>query len=276
METVGLLEVRRVTQLTPRMRRVTFTAPEDLEHWPDQQFKLYFPRDGQRVPVLPPSDGDDMRWYQAFLAVPEQERPWMRSFTVRSHDPARHELDVDFVLHGVHGPAARWAAGAAPGQLLGRYGPAAMYRTSLPESGDYLLAGDESAIPAISSLVAALPPTARATVVIEVHDAAEEQVLETAAEVETRWVHRDGREPGADLLPATVAEVSVAPGTVAWLGGEAGAVRAMRRHLVARGVPKRLIEFTGYWRRHLTQDDAPSTEDLADAQEKLAAARQRS
>lgn len=97
---MGLLVVREVVHLTPRMRRVTFTAPEDLEHWPDQQLKLYFPRDGRRVPVLPPSDGDDMRWYQAFLAVPEQERPWMRSFTVRAHDPARDELDVDFVLHG--------------------------------------------------------------------------------------------------------------------------------------------------------------------------------
>nr|WP_188296427.1 SIP domain-containing protein [Streptomyces sp. CBMA156] len=57
----------------------------------------------------------------------------------------------------------------------------------------------------------------------------------------------------------------------AWLAGEAGAVRALRRHLVEeRGVPKASIDFTGYWRHRLTQDDAPTAEDLADAQERLA------
>jgi hypothetical protein len=56
----------------------------------------------------------------------------------------------------------------------------------------------------------------------------------------------------------------------AWLAGEASTVRALRRHLVGdRGFAKSDIEFTGYWRRKLTQDDAPTPEDLADAAEKL-------
>lgn len=266
MDLVGWLEVSRVETLTPRMRRVTFTAPEGFVTWPDQQLKLYFPREGQDVPRLPSSDGDDMRWYQAFLAIPERERPWMRSFTVRSYDQERGLLDVDFVLHGDSGPAARWAAGARPGHVLGRYGPSADYRTTLPEAERYLFAGDETAIPAVGSLLAALPARARATVVLEIHDAAEEQELSSAADVEVHWVHRDG---GA-RLPGKVAELPVPE--VAWLAGEAGVVRSLRRHLVERGVPKRMIEFTGYWRRTLAQDDPPTNEDLAEARERAAAA----
>ncbi|GAB3441956.1 siderophore-interacting protein [Actinophytocola sediminis] len=269
MDLVGLLAVLSVKHMTPRMRRITFAAPEGLTTWPDQQLKLYFPRQGQRVPSLPPSDGDDMRWYQAFLAIPEQERPWMRSFTVRSHDPARGELEIDFVLHGASGPAARWAATAAPGQVLGRYGPSAAYRTTLPKATRYLFVGDEAAIPAIGSLLSALPEDVRVTAVLEVRDEAEEQPLPSPASVEFHWLHRHDRAAGGDLLPAKVAELPVPSGSVAWLAGEAGVVRSLRRNLVDRGIPKNMIEFTGYWRRSLTQDDPPTTEDLAEAQERL-------
>ncbi|WP_207232353.1 SIP domain-containing protein [Micromonospora kangleipakensis] len=52
---------------------------------------------------------------------------------------------------------------------------------------------------------------------------------------------------------------------------ESGAVRALRRHLVEeRSVDKRSIEFTGCWRLRMTQDDAPTEEDLAEVQERLA------
>lgn len=74
---------------------------------PDQQVKLYFPRPGQTAPVLPEpgTDGDPMRWYGAFQAIPEDERPWMRSYTVRAHDPASGTIDIDFVLHEGRGRA---------------------------------------------------------------------------------------------------------------------------------------------------------------------------
>lgn len=267
MEVVGTLPVTRVRQLTPRMARVSFTAPEGFESWPDQQLKLCFPRGGPlRLPEQP---GDDvMRWYQAFLAIPEASRPWMRSFTVRSHDPSRGELDIDFVLHGDAGPAARWARSAAPGQVLGRYGPSRDYARPLPPGDWHLLAGDETALPAIGSLLESLPPSARALVFAEVADPLEQQPL--PGEVEVRWLHRSR---GESLVAAVRAASFPAGHASAWLAGEAGAVRTLRRHLVGeRGVPKRSIEFAGYWRRDLTQDDAPTEEDLAEARERLAQA----
>ncbi|OLF11898.1 siderophore-interacting protein [Actinophytocola xanthii] len=270
MEAVGLLEVTAVRRVTPRLVRVSFRAPEGFTAWPDQQLKLLFPREGQTKPRLPPADDDQMRWYTAFLAIPEAERPVMRSFTVRGHDPGRGEIDVDFVLHGDHGPAARWAAAVEPGQVLGRYGPSEVYRRPLPAASRYLFAGDETALAAIASLLASLPAGASAEVVVEVASAAEEQGLTSPARITSHWLHRDGRPPGGDLLLSAVTALEVPPTAVAWLAGEAAVVRALRRHLVGRGVPKARIEFAGYWRRGLTEDDPPTPEDLAQAQERLA------
>ncbi|MFE1173871.1 siderophore-interacting protein [Streptomyces sp. NPDC058773] len=277
---VALIQVTDVRRITPHMVRVTFAGDglDDFPAWPDQQLRLLFPRAGRREPRLPDTPADDaMGWYQAYLALPEDERPWMRSYTVRSHDPVRHRITVDFVLHGTAetaGPATRWAASATVGDLLARYGPVAAYARPLPlDRADWLLlAGDATALPAIGSLVEALPAGARALACIEVPGPADEQRFTTRADLTVRWVHADGRH---DALPTAVRALTFPPGEVfAWLAGEAGAVRALRRHLAGeRGVGKRQIDFSGYWRRALTQDDAPTEEDLAEAQERLAAAR---
>lgn len=298
---VALIHVSDVRRITPRTVRVTFTGDglDTFPTWPDQQLKLCFPRPGQSAPRLPGPEacGDVMRWYQAFLALPEEERPWMRSYTVRSYDADRREITVDFVLHGAAaaatgptdsspaavGPATRWAASAAVGDTLARYGPDPVYAKPLPlDTLDWLLlAGDATALPAIASLLDALPEHTRAVACIEVADAAEEQPLATGRDgVTVRWVHRDTASadagaPGGPLLDA-VREVGIPGGAVhAWLAGEAGTVRALRRHLVQdRGLDKRQIDFTGYWRRSLTQDDAPTSEDLAEARERRAAAQE--
>lgn len=291
---VALIQVTDVRRITPHMARITFAGEglDDFPTWPDQQLKLCFPKPGQTEPRLPDegADGDVMRWYQAFLAIPEDERPWMRSYTVRSYDPNRQQITVDFVLHGASasasastadaacGPATRWAASASVGDTLARYGPDAVYARPLPlDTADWLLlAGDETALPAIGSLVESLPPGACAVAYIEVADTAEEQRFTTRADVTVHWVHRNGidAEHGDALLSAVRAAGPFPSGSAfAWLGGEAGAVRGLRRHLVGeRGIDKRQIDFTGYWRRKLTQDDAPTEEDMAEAKEKIAAA----
>ncbi|MDX3192195.1 siderophore-interacting protein [Streptomyces sp. MN03-5084-2B] len=262
MKPTGLLEVTAVRRVTPRMVRVTFTGSglADLEPWPDQQLKLLFPPPGRPV-RLPSADDDVMRWYQAYLAIPAEERPVMRSYTVRSRQG--DTIDVDFVLHpGSAGPATAWAAQAAVGDVLGRYGPDPAYRRPLSTADTLLCAGDETAIPAVASILSEVD---NAIVFLEVADAAEEQELPG----EVHWLHRDGAEHGSRLLEA-VRGATLPEGSAAWLAGEAATVRALRRHLVGeRGLAKNVVEFTGYWRRSLTQDDAPTPEDLADAAEKL-------
>lgn len=272
---VAQLKVVEVRRLSPHLVRVSFTG-DGLAHlttWPDQQLKLLFPRPGQAEPVLPElqADGDVMRWYQAYLAIPEQQRPVMRSYTVRAHHPETATIDIDFVLHGAAGeggPATAWAGRARVGDVLGRYGPDPQYAKPLADSDWVLLAGDQTALPAIATLLESLSAGRKALVCLEVPDAAEEQDLASAAELSLRWVHGNGPGTLVDAVRAT--EFPAGKG-IAWLAGEAGAVRALRRHLVdERGMAKPDIEFTGYWRRKLTQDDAPTEEDLAEIRERLA------
>jgi NADPH-dependent ferric siderophore reductase len=273
---VTYVRVTEVERITPGTARIGFTAdelPGLLEDRPDQQMKLCLPRAGQTVPRLPERDADDpygMRWYEACLAIPEAERPWMRGFTVRSYDRERNVMAVDFVLHGAGGPASRWGAAARVGDVLGMVGPSSLYARPLPAARRMLLAGDETALPAIATLLEALPAGTGAVVYAEVADAAEERALPIAAGgAEVHWVHRNRggslvaavREAGPDLDGVDAA----------WVAGEASAVRALRRHLVEeRRLPKGSVEFSGYWRRALTQDDAPTEEDLAWAAERAA------
>ncbi|MFE7109656.1 siderophore-interacting protein [Streptomyces sp. NPDC057575] len=268
---VSYVRVVGVERITPGTARVTFTGDALtglMEDRPDQQMKLCFPREGQGVPRLPEPEADDtygMRWYEAYLAIPGSERPLLRSFTVRAYDRGRDVMTVDFVLHGDDGPAARWGRDARAGDVLGMVGPSSLYARPLPAADWLLMAGDESALPAIATLLESLPAGARALVWAEVADAAEERPLGSAGEVSVHWVHRDG---GGSLADAVRAAPLPAGTGAAWLAGEAAAVRALRRHLVEeRGLPRAAVQFSGYWRRSLTQDDAPTEEDLAWAKE---------
>ncbi|MFD3791160.1 siderophore-interacting protein [Streptomyces cyaneofuscatus] len=275
---VSYVRVTGVERITPRTARITFTGdalPRLMEDRPDQQMKLCLPREGRSVAegLLPEQDAEDtygMRWYEAFLAIPEARRPRMRGFTVRAYDRERNAMTVDFVLHGDGGPASRWGGAARPGDVLGMVGPSSLYARPLPEAERMLLAGDETALPAIATMLEALPATTSALVYAEIADAGEEVELPAAAGgVEVRWVHRDR---GGSLVAAVRgAGAGLDEVDAAWVAGEASAVRALRRHLVGeRGLPKGAVEFSGYWRRALTQDDAPTEEDLVWAAERAA------
>lgn len=273
---VSLVTVTDVQRLTPGMARVTFradTLPASVGGTPDEQVKLCFPQAGQDRPRLPEADGDTMRWYQAFLAIPEDERPVMRSYTVRRRHPGTDLVDIDFVLHDDAGPATRWARTAEPGRVIGMVGPSAAYARPLGEADLLLLAGDETALPAIGTIAESLPQGARAVAYIEVTDATEEQHLDSRADLTVHWLHRGPAAPGRSHILVDAVRRADLPGdgVFAWLAGESAAVRALRRHLVdERGIDKGAVEFSGYWRLKLTQDDAPTAEDLAEAQERLA------
>ncbi|MFD0690127.1 siderophore-interacting protein [Actinomadura fibrosa] len=281
---VRRVHVVRAGNVTPHMRRVVLGG-DDLADLvldgPDQQVKLYFPKPGQREPRLPEpgDDGDWAGWYQRLVALPEDERPWARSYTLRAHDPAEHTVTVDFVLHPNAGPATRWAAAAAPGAALGMFGPSPDFARRVPLTASFasarqvLLAGDETAVPALGTLAEALPEGLPTVAYIETAGPEDEVAFPTRGDLTVHWLHRGDTPAGrAGLLGAAVRAADLRPdGLFAWLAGEAGAVRDLRRHLVGdRGVPKNRIDFAGYWRLDLTQDDAPTDADMAEARERLA------
>ena len=282
--------VARTERLGPAFLRLTLTGA-DLRGFGagghDQRIKLVLSRDGQPVePLLRSGPG----WYQDYCALPDDVRPHLRTYTVRAARPEVGELDVDVVLHGVAGgqpgPAASWAAAARPGDPLVILGPdrpgsgrAWGCEWAPPPAGPLFLAGDETAVPAISAIVESLPAGRHAVAVLEVPDAGDVLPLALPAGVEVRWLIRGARPRGEALGPAVhaalcelgvaapsagvepedvdldggvlweVPEAGAATGCYAWLAGEAGMVKKLRRRLVRDlGVPRTSVAFMGYWR----------------------------
>ncbi|HWG03663.1 MAG TPA: siderophore-interacting protein [Beijerinckiaceae bacterium] len=242
-----LLEVRRVARLTPKMVRVTLAGAElagfvSAAH--DDHVKVFFPQPGEEKPALPISSPNGPVYPEGVA------RPPSRDYTPRRYDAAAGELDIDFILHG-DGPASAWAASARPGQCLGVGGP----RGSFVVADDfdfYLLIGDETALPAIGRRFEELPPSARALAVIEVADQSEEQRLDSAATIETLWLHRNGAAAGAtDLLDRTVADLRLPSGDIyAWAAAESKTAKRLRSLLIDQhGLCKDWVKAASYWTR---------------------------
>lgn len=236
--------VTAVRELTPHMRRLTVRADEFADYapaGPDEYLGLLMPR-GEDAPLVLPADDGSENVRAAVAAIPEQDRPDLRWYTLRDHRPEACEIDIDFVVHGDEGPGTRFARRAVAGSVLGIRECTALY-APVPGARSRVLVGDESAIPAIARILETT--SAEDTrVFIEIADAAEKQVL--AADV--TWVERAGDRPGIRLERA-VREAAL-PDIIdyAWVCGERQGVQEIRRLLVARGVPKDRITFSGYWR----------------------------
>jgi NADPH-dependent ferric siderophore reductase len=173
----------------------------------------------------------------------------LRSYTARRQDPDAALVEIDFVLHG-DGPAAAWAGAAVPGAVLGVAGAGALGDRP---AAHLLLAGDETALPAISRILSAAPDTIHGIALIEVGGAAEEQPLRAPAGVAVHWLHRGDTPPGeSTLLVEAVAGLDRPEGddVFAWVGAESAAVRAIRADLRGRwGLGRAQHHAIGYWRR---------------------------
>jgi NADPH-dependent ferric siderophore reductase len=247
--TVG--SVVRTERLSPSMIRVVFGGPGLAGFTPneysDAYVKLVFPRPGVVYPQ--PLDVPAIR-----ASMPSSDWPQQRTYTVRAWDPRAQELTIDFVVHGDEGLAGPWARAAKVGDELAFLGPGGDYAPD-PAADWHLLVGDESALPAIAASLERLGPDAVGHVVLEVDTAEQEQALKAPAGVEIHWLHR-GSRPLGEAVTEAVAALAFPSGTVqAFVHGEAGLVRNLRRLLKAeRGISQDRLSISGYWRHGATDE----------------------
>jgi len=235
------LQVLRVTDLTPRMRRITLGGPElqgFISLGSDDHIKLLFAETAEQQQAIDARN----------LGRDGGARPTMREYTPRRVDLVANELDIDFVLHG-DGPASTWAAQAAPGQTLNIAGPRASM--VVPDIFDsYLLIGDETAIPAIGRRLVELPAGRQVLAVIQVEDEQERQPLPSAAEVQIFWITRN-----EDLL-ALLQGLSLPEGKLySWVALEKSLTRQAKALLLERGASEAALKAAAYWRADGTADD---------------------
>ncbi|NED95789.1 siderophore-interacting protein [Phytoactinopolyspora alkaliphila] len=233
-QTAGLLRVVGAEPITPKMLRLTLVVEESHlavdPACPNQVLRLSPP---SAIPDGPTSGA----------------RPPSRTYTIRRYDQASASLDIDVVLHG-EGPFVRWASSAQPGDTIAFTGPRPHAVPSF--QGDALLmVSDETGLPAVAALLEAAPRGLRVYAFIEIDDDAERQTLASAADVDLRWLPRDGAPAGTTgALEGALRRLSWPEGRVEiWVAGEASEVRAVRRFAAAeRGVARPDIHAYGYWR----------------------------
>jgi len=262
-ETTELIQltVLRTERLSAHWIRVTLGGGEIEKFRPmgfDQWFRLFLPIGGDAGLDRVPAKANKMFGYLKFLRIPDGERPVMRNYSVRAHRPATAdagaEIDVDFVLHGsaadgTAGPASRWAETCRPGEHVLIIDEGLTFN---PQRGidRVVLVGDETALPAIASICASLPPGAVGTAIIEVPS--EEDALEfpRPSGIEIVWIVRPHASAPGTLALETLARTALPDAPFhAYAAGEQALASGVRKHLVGeRGVDKNDVSFCGYWK----------------------------
>ncbi|MCP3756157.1 siderophore-interacting protein [Streptomyces sp. TBY4] len=263
------LEVLRTRRLGHSFLRITFGGA-DLAGFRsggcDQSLSLFLPPAGREHTVLP-STGEDT-WFGDWRGMPDEERPVMRSYTVREQRRTAagvDEVDIDFVLHGSSSPASAWAGRAVTGRRIMAIGPAVAENKSVrfqPPAGTdaFLLYADETALPAAAAILDRLPAGTPVRAWFEVPHEDDRLYLRAPDGADVTWVVR---EPGTGaertdrvLEVLRAAERPAAGAPYAWIAGESATIRAVRRHFVQDcGVDRRSVRFTGYWRLGASEEE---------------------
>ena len=239
-----LLDVRSTERITPRMQRVVLGGDElgdFVSSGSDQRIKLCLPRPGRPTPLGRSRD--------EVFALPREQQPKQRTYTVRWFDPERLELAIDFVLHEHVGPGSAWASEVRPGEQIVSVGPSPSYQPS-PEADPLVLVGDETALPAIAAIVEELPERTPVRAFVEVADAGERQRVDTAADVTWTWLHRDGTPAASsNLLREAVRTADLGRFPFVWIGAEASVVHELRERCQRElGLDRRRLYALAYWR----------------------------
>jgi NADPH-dependent ferric siderophore reductase len=247
----AVLTVRETDWLSPAMVRITvggagFSAFR-ANDYTDKYVKIIFA--DPALGLTPPYDLAALR-----ESLPPEQRPVTRTYTVRRVDPEEQQLAIDFVVHGSDGIAGPWAASARRGDVLALSGAGGAYAPD-PDADWHLFLGDESALPAISSALEALPAGARGIAYLETEHPEHAGKITAPAGVELVWLHRGQPGTTPQLLADALAAGPWLPGRAGvFAHGERESMKAVRAVLKRRDLGGGQLSLSGYWAYGRTED----------------------
>jgi NADPH-dependent ferric siderophore reductase len=247
----AVLSVRRREWLSPTLVRITAggagMSAFRTNEYTDKYVKILFV--DPALGLVPPYDLAALR-----ESLPPEQRPVTRTYTVRRVDLEQQELDIDFVVHGADGIAGPWAAGAQPGDTLTLSGAGGAYAPD-PADDWHLFLGDESAVPAIGSALAALPDDARGIAYLESQDTAHSAELAAPAGVKLVWLPGPASGTAPGLLADALTAGDWLPGRVGvFAHGERESMKAVRAALKNRDLGGGRLSLSGYWAYGRSED----------------------
>jgi NADPH-dependent ferric siderophore reductase len=257
------LEVVRIEEVTPLYRRIVLGGDDLSGGFPFQHFapsdhvKVFFP-DPETGQLTIPTITDKGWEYPEGAAAPIH-----RDYTVRAYDAERAELTVEFVVHE-HGIAGVWARDAKVGDRVGVLGPRG--NKHYPENyGQYVTAGDSTAIAAVSRLIEEAPEQAKVSAVIEVANEQELQELVVPEGIDVHWVFRDtsvvgeGHESALETVLRGI-EIQDSSDVFVFAAGETNMMKPIRRYFRRElGLPKEQVDVDGYWKKGTVNLDHHAT-----------------
>ncbi|MGW4881872.1 siderophore-interacting protein [Streptomyces sp. NPDC004262] len=248
-------EVARTERVSPSIQRVTVTGADLAEftwrgydHW----FRLFLQLPHQRLLRLPEFTGS--KWWQPYLAIPEEERPHCANYTVADFRTETAEMDIDFVVHRgptgeVEGAAAIWACDAGPGDPLAVLDQGLLFDCPAGAS-EVLVVADETGLPATTNIARSLPRDAVGRIIQEVPTTGDRRDLDAPDGVTVTWIVRGESTdvPGTAALAELRRHRPADASGYAFVVGESTLATEGRRHLHRAGLPKDRIFFSGFWR----------------------------
>lgn len=247
----SVLTVQSKTYLTPHYIRIILTGSEaDIRQFEQAGIgdnnKIFIPQQKDQPVAWPGYTRQESDPGDIAPGLP----PYKRTYTLRQLDSDNRTMTIDFVAHGANGPGSCWAIEARPGDQLG-VGMKARRKLLLPEAQQYLLVGDITALPVIAVMLEKLPAMAQATVLLEVPQSVDEQILCSPADVHIHWIYNPQPEK-EDRLSAALENIVLPREDVtrfAFVAAESSAVKAIRRILLeARGWSSAEARFQAYWK----------------------------
>lgn len=229
--------------ITPGMIRITLGGG-DLHDYPstgigDEYVRVHFPLPDGKLPY--PQVLEDGTWDYA-----ADRYPPIAPYTIRRHDPAAGEIDIDFVIHG-HGSATEWARAAQIGHEIAIGLPRGLYEP--PRNADRMVfVTDATGLPALGRLLEQLDPACSATCLVEVAEESHRQELVSPADLRVQWVSGRGNGVDPSAMTQMLRSVELPDDCYVWVAGESKELRSARRYLRhERGLDPSRYTVIGYW-----------------------------
>lgn len=244
MTSLHVGEVTRTHRLSTGMVRVTL-AGDGLSRFTttgvgDEYVRVHFPDELGRL-KLPEMDAEGTWHY------PPDFDSHVAPYTIRRHDAATGELDIDVVVHG-HGRGGEWASVATPGDRIAFGDPRGLYE--LPGGCTrQVFVTDATGLPALARLLEQLPADVDALAVVEVAEEGHRlELTRHSGPLSLRWIVGRGNGVGPSALTQALREIDLGSDTHVWVAGESGELRDARRYLRhERKLPEERYTVIGYW-----------------------------
>jgi len=234
------LTVLNSTKITANMQRITLQGAVLADFSNDCA--------GNYIKLLFNSVGDT-----DLSTVSEDDKPIMRTYTIRSFSPINQTIEIDFVRHITEdlqcGFAARWAMNAKKGDIINIVGPGTI-KDMNTHADWFLMVADMTALPALSAKIKNLPNDAKGYAIIKVIENNDIQLIEAPSNFKVIWITNE------ESLASTVKSLTWLDGIISiWTACEFDSMRQLRSYFrTDKQVAHENIYISSYWKQGVSED----------------------